>query len=476
MSRRFSNLLAAASVLAACSLVNAQASDGTADEHPALTTYKCTTSGGCTAQDTSVVIDWNYHWIHTADYLSCTTSSGVNTTLCPDEATCASNCMIQGDTNYTANGVTTSGDTLTMYQYVESDGEYSSASPRLYLLNAAGNAYEPLQLLGQELTFTVDLSTLPCGENGALYLSEMSLSGGSNQYTPESAAFGGGYCDAQCPVNTWRNGTINTSGAGYCCNEMDVLEANSEALAFTPHPCNAGNTACDASGCGYNPYGQGFENYYGPGKTVDTTKPFTVITQFITNDGTTSGTLTEINRKYIQNGVVIAPAQSTGDSLTTASCDAMDSSASTYGGLTTMGEALGAGMTLVFSIWNDNSQFMNWLDSGSAGPCSSTAGNPATILQNDPTTHVIFSNIRWGDIGSTFNSTTTTTTTTKSASSTTTMVSTSTPKTTVSATTTAAKSTQTEYGQCGGIGYTGPTTCATPYTCKVSNEYYSQCL
>ncbi|KAF5312248.1 hypothetical protein D9619_002760 [Psilocybe cf. subviscida] len=32
------------------------------------------------------------------------------------------------------------------------------------------------------------------------------------------------------------------------------------------------------------------------------------------------------------------------------------------------------------------------------------------------------------------------------------------------------------YGQCGGIGWTGPTTCASPYTCKVSNAYFSQCL
>ncbi|KDQ19695.1 carbohydrate-binding module family 1 protein [Botryobasidium botryosum FD-172 SS1] len=31
------------------------------------------------------------------------------------------------------------------------------------------------------------------------------------------------------------------------------------------------------------------------------------------------------------------------------------------------------------------------------------------------------------------------------------------------------------YGQCGGIGWSGPTTCASG-TCKVSNEYYSQCL
>lgn len=31
------------------------------------------------------------------------------------------------------------------------------------------------------------------------------------------------------------------------------------------------------------------------------------------------------------------------------------------------------------------------------------------------------------------------------------------------------------YGQCGGIGYTGPTSCAEG-TCTATNEYYSQCL
>ncbi|THV48732.1 hypothetical protein BGAL_0231g00150 [Botrytis galanthina] len=32
------------------------------------------------------------------------------------------------------------------------------------------------------------------------------------------------------------------------------------------------------------------------------------------------------------------------------------------------------------------------------------------------------------------------------------------------------------YGQCGGTGYTGSTTCASPYTCTYANAYYSQCL
>ncbi|TFK18886.1 hypothetical protein FA15DRAFT_709476 [Coprinopsis marcescibilis] len=32
------------------------------------------------------------------------------------------------------------------------------------------------------------------------------------------------------------------------------------------------------------------------------------------------------------------------------------------------------------------------------------------------------------------------------------------------------------YGQCGGQGCTSPTQCASPYTCKATNQYYSQCM
>ncbi|KAF4552468.1 1,4-beta-D-glucan cellobiohydrolase B [Elsinoe fawcettii] len=32
------------------------------------------------------------------------------------------------------------------------------------------------------------------------------------------------------------------------------------------------------------------------------------------------------------------------------------------------------------------------------------------------------------------------------------------------------------YGQCGGQGYTGPTACVAPWTCKVASVWYSQCL
>ncbi|KAG8990570.1 hypothetical protein FRB90_001706 [Tulasnella sp. 427] len=79
-------------------------------------------------------------------------------------------------------------------------------------------------------------------------------------------------------------------------------------------------------------------------------------------------------------------------------------------------------------------------------------------------------------------STTTTTTTTTKASSTTSKSTTTTSssktssKTTKTSTTTASGAVQTVYGQCGGTGWTGATTCAAGSTCTYSNAYYSQCL
>ncbi|KAK0464518.1 glycoside hydrolase family 61 protein I [Desarmillaria tabescens] len=56
------------------------------------------------------------------------------------------------------------------------------------------------------------------------------------------------------------------------------------------------------------------------------------------------------------------------------------------------------------------------------------------------------------------------------------------PSTTAAATTTSAATTPTsgatvaQYGQCGGLTYTGSTNCASPFTCTKLNDYYSQCL
>jgi cellulase len=59
-------------------------------------------------------------------------------------------------------------------------------------------------------------------------------------------------------------------------------------------------------------------------------------------------------------------------------------------------------MVLIFSIWDDAGSYMNWLDSGTSGPCTNTSGVPATLLANYPNTTVTWSNVKWGEIGSTY--------------------------------------------------------------------------
>ncbi|KAF3082516.1 hypothetical protein TWF569_004066 [Orbilia oligospora] len=74
--------------------------------------------------------------------------------------------------------------------------------------------------------------------------------------------------------------------------------------------------------------------------------------------------------------------------------------------------------------------------------------------------------------------TTTRTTTPVTTTRTTTPITTTrttTPSTTASRTTTAGAA-QPTWGQCGGIGWTGPTECVSGTTCKALNPYYSQCL
>jgi cellulose 1,4-beta-cellobiosidase len=63
-----------------------------------------------------------------------------------------------------------------------------------------------------------------------------------------------------------------------------------------------------------------------------------------------------------------------------------------------------------------------------------------------------------------------------SGSTTTTKTSSSFTTSTSSTTTSTSSGGAQEWGQCGGQGWTGPTTCVSPYVCTYSNAYYSQCL
>lgn len=197
---------------------------GSPEKHPKLWTETCTKRHGCKPHRTSVVLDALAHSIQDIDTgVSCRNASGgLDRSICPTEEACGESCAIEGITDYTQHGVWTRGDALLLRQYLEIDGQVTSVSPRLYLLDPSGHEYEELKLLNQELSFDVDVSNLPCGENGALYLGAMDADGGRSRLNPAGATYGTGYCDAQCPTLQWIEGVANINGSGSCCNEFDM--------------------------------------------------------------------------------------------------------------------------------------------------------------------------------------------------------------------------------------------------------------
>jgi len=317
------------------------------------------------------------------------------------------------------------------------------------------------KLKNQEFTFTVDVSNLPCGLNGALYFVEMDADGGMSKYplNKAGAKYGTGYCDAQCPHDMkFINGEANTldwkpnpndknAGTGKygtCCTEMDIWESNQISTAVTPHVCTVqGQTRCDGTqcgdgdqryqgvcdkdGCDFNSWRMGNQTFFGPGHFVlDSTKPVTVVTQFITSDGTANGPLSEIKRFYVQNGQTIPNSESNFsglkayNSITDQFCNDQKTlfgdhnDFETKGGLKAMGTSLEKGMVLVMSLWDDHAVYMLWLDSDypttgspstpgiSRGSCATSSGRPDDVESKYPNSNVIYSDIKYGAIGSTF--------------------------------------------------------------------------
>jgi cellulase len=176
--------------------------------HPRLKTWKCTVDGGCVEQNSAIVIDALSHPVYQVDNpsLGCGDwGNAPNVTVCPDAETCQANCRMDGISDYARVGVTTSGASLTL-DMLNDRGD--TLSPRVYLLSEDEQTYEMIQLTGQEFTFDVDASKLPCGMNGALYLSEMLEDGGKSTLNTGGAYYGTGYCDAQCFTTPFINGEV----------------------------------------------------------------------------------------------------------------------------------------------------------------------------------------------------------------------------------------------------------------------------
>ncbi|KAE9227359.1 putative 1,4-beta-D-glucan cellobiohydrolase B [Phytophthora fragariae] len=496
--------IAATASLAAMITIAQQVGSNTAESHPSLTTQSCTSSG-CTDVDTSIVLDANWRWLYeVGTSTNSYTGNEWDTDICSDPETCASNCALDG-ADYTGTyGITADTDSLTLK--LVTDGAYSTnIGSRVYVMES-DDTYKAYKLLNQEFTFDVDVSNLDCGLNGALYFVDMDTDGGMSRFSGNKAGakYGTGYCDAQCPqdlkfisgeanvLNWTASATDSNSGTGEygsCCAEMDIWEANSIGNAYTSHPCSVTSSAggsyrcesetecgagdsrydgvCDKDGCDFNPYRMGNKTFFGPGSdfTIDTTKSFTVVTRFITDDGTATGTLSEITRFYVQDDVSYEMPFATWsgiedmNSLTESQCSAAktefgdEDDHKAKGGLEQLGLAMKRGMVLTMSLWTDSAAYCLWLESDypvtsdasdpgvARGTCATTTGVPDDVISEQPDATVVFSNIRFGDIGTTVDGISSSDASTSTSTSTTTSTTTSPSSSTSSGSSTATSTT-----------------------------------
>lgn len=182
------------------------------ETHPRLPTYRCTKEGGCVAKDTSIVLDSlsrPLYQVNAPEYSCGSVGGPPNATACPDVETCYENCVMEGIDDYAPYGVTVDGDAVTL-DMLDDEDISNILTPRIYLLAEDDETYEMLQLTGSEFSFDVDVSKLPCGMNGALYLSEMEAEGGKGELNEGGAVYGTGYCDAQCYIPPFSNGLVSS--------------------------------------------------------------------------------------------------------------------------------------------------------------------------------------------------------------------------------------------------------------------------
>jgi len=263
--------------------------------------------------------------------------------------------------------------------------------------------------------------------------------------------YGTGYCDAQCPRDIkWTKGGANfpwtssekdpwgNSGfgpTGSCCTEIDIWESNKHSTAYSMHSsktAGSGVKYCegkecgspdgdrfggptDRNGCDVNPVRFQVEDFYGPGSKykVDSNKKFTIVTQFHES----GGKLTGVSQHYIQNGKKIEHpnylhlGNTETDDFCAKKAKAMNDrdSFKEFGGMAAVEASLKAGVTLVLSLWDDIDVHMNWLDSvmdgddasvlgQKRGNCDPSKGDPETLREKHPTSHVSYTNFKVADI------------------------------------------------------------------------------
>ncbi|KAK4249410.1 Exoglucanase 1 [Corynascus novoguineensis] len=428
--------------------------------HPRLQWRRCSVEEGCEAVNGELTLDANYRWMHRVDsYKDCYTGNDWNTQGCNSTEDCTNNCALEGAVYPDWYGIRTPSKDSVSLRFRTNYGFAYNVGSRIFLMESR-TRYQTFTLRDHELAFDVDLSTVACGINSALYLVPMDSDGGVARYPDTNAAgaeYGTGYCDATCPrwvrflggranFEGWTpSETDEFSGEGdygACCPQFSVWNGNAHSFAMSTHTCpyekkekptyfcyrnecdyhyispdERGNSACDLNGCSYNPYRMGTRDFYGEGKTIDTASKFTVATQW-TED--------RVTQFLVQNGHkfdVPAPVWEglpPEAGLSRDMCDMQrivfeerDGMAENGGWAAHVSQVLDQPMVLVLSIGADHKRWNLWLDSRyppydpekigmDRGDCFPIEENDPQVVKNlHPDSTVVWSNIRYGPIGST---------------------------------------------------------------------------
>ncbi|WYZ44021.1 hypothetical protein EsH8_VII_000457 [Colletotrichum jinshuiense] len=363
--------------------------------HPKLTWKRCgidsAGAGACNTVNGEIVLDAEWRWLHQVDgFRNCYTGNEWNYEYCNTTEFCAANCALEGADYRGSYGLTTNGSSLTQ-KFTTLSAFDRNINSRVFLFDGGANKYQTFTLLGNELAFDVELSSVECGINSALYFVAMDPDGGLERspLNKAGAKYGTGYCDASCiQSNRFVDGKANlenwtpsatdphrgTGALGACCPEFDVWNSNRHSFSTISKSCrkndyfvcnrncyiNSGETKlapfCDMKGCDYNPYRLNVKDFYGWGKTIDTSKKITVVTRFEE---------TQITQFFVQDGVRFeAPAPGypdfpEGSGLSDGYCRARADTFGEqdwfllFGGFTTQNNVLRRPMVLAMSISND---------------------------------------------------------------------------------------------------------------------------
>lgn len=197
-------------------------------------------------------------------------------------------------------------------------------------------------LLNKEFSYDVDLSHVGCSCNAALFF--VSMPGfnpdGTVAYGQDDNPY---YCDANKIGGVW-------------CWEHDTIEANMYNTATTPHTCdNAPGQfidSCDPVGCAENAF-ETDPTAMCPDDScdIDTRKPFRIHQRF---EGNWKGQLVRIVNRFVQEGRMFGWETCRNSAY-----------------MSQMTKAIGGKMSMVFQLWGDSWEHMDWLDkiTGCKGEC-----------------------------------------------------------------------------------------------------------